>query len=354
MPLPGVAFLQNAAQPGSRRSPANPQNAPAILGQLTSNPANRTAPPAYWFMLMNQHPSSQPMHDASVLAHHDQAARSPANQQANAAFDMMIFAQGQAAQVDVAIGQDIQRVLEAKQSLEQGLAMDVQFIESINLGINQYNERALPVLQGITGMSLGVEPEKWKAWWSDQLGYAYQSDVPETKPTYTDFVTIAPIAPSNSCFAAGTMVQTMNGPRPIESIRTGDEVLSQDTTTGTLAFEVVLTAHRNRPATTLRIKAGDESIVATGIHRFWKAGKGWTMARDLKPGDRLRILGGVTEIQSIVPGETQPVYNLDVAENRDFFVGTQGLLVHDFTFVHPVADPFDRPADLPLTRAKSQ
>ena len=33
-----------------------------------------------------------------------------------------------------------------------------------------------------------------------------------------------------------------------------------------------------------------ESIAATGIHRFWKAGNGWTMARDLKPGDRIRAL----------------------------------------------------------------
>ena len=38
---------------------------------------------------------------------------------------------------------------------------------------------------------------------------------------------------------------------------------------------------------------GGETIVATGIHRFWKAGKGWTMARDLKAGDRLRMIGGV-------------------------------------------------------------
>ena len=39
---------------------------------------------------------------------------------------------------------------------------------------------------------------------------------------------------------------------------------------------------------------------------------------------------------------TQPVYNLDVAANRDFFVGKTGLLVHDFSFVQPVHAPFDR------------
>ena len=50
----------------------------------------------------------------------------------------------------------------------------------------------------------------------------------------------------------------------------------------------------------------------------------------------------MVEVQSIEPDATQPVYNLDVAENRDFFVGKTGLLVHDFSFVQPVLAPFDR------------
>jgi hypothetical protein len=66
------------------------------------------------------------------------------------------------------------------------------------------------------------------------------------------------------------------------------------------------------------------------------------MARDLKAGDRLRMVGGVASIDSIESDQTQPVYNLDVADQRDFFVGKAGLLVHDFTFVQPVLAPFDR------------
>ena len=89
-----------------------------------------------------------------------------------------------------------------------------------------------------------------------------------------------------------------------------------------------------------------ETIVATGIHRFWKAGKGWTMARELKPGDRLRMVGGTVQIESIETDKTQPVHNLDVADNRDFFVGAKGLLVHDFSFVQAVLEPFDRQPDL--------
>ena len=113
-----------------------------------------------------------------------------------------------------------------------------------------------------------------------------------------------------------------------------------------LSFQPVVATHVNGPSTTLRIAIDGETIVATGIHRFWKAGKGWTMARDLKPGDRVRMIDGVVAIQSIEADATQMVYNLDVAENRNFLVGETGLLVHDFSFVHPVAEPFDRQRDL--------
>ena len=70
------------------------------------------------------------------------------------------------------------------------------------------------------------------------------------------------------------------------------------------------------------------------------------MARELTAGDRLRMVGGVVAIDSIEADATQPVYNLDVAENRDFFVGKTGLLVHDFSFVQPVAVPFDRAPEI--------
>jgi len=345
--MPAPVTPQAAAQAGHAIA-ANPQNAAAILNQLTNDPENRSAPPLYWFMLMNQHPSANPMHSAMMLAHLDKVANNPANRSANAAFDLMLTAEGQAAQRDIQIAQDLERLRQSNQNLEQKLAMDVQTIESSNEGIKLYNDRALPVLRAITGLDLGVEPEKWKRWWTDQLGYFYQSDVPETKPTYTEFVIEPALLQGvhNSCFVAGTLVQTMEGPRPIESIRTGDRVLSQGTSTGALAFQPVVATHRSQPAPTLRINAGGESIVATGIHRFWKAGKGWTMARELKAGDRLRMVDGVVEIKSIETDKTQPVYNLDVAENRDFFVGTKGLLVHDFGFVQPVLEPFDRQPEL--------
>ena len=138
-------------------------------------------------------------------------------------------------------------------------------------------------------------------------------------------------------------MRTLEGLRPIEALRVGDQVLSQNTETGRLSFAPVLAVFHNKPAPTFRITLDEtgDSVVATGIHRFWKAGQGWTMSRDLKPGDRIRLVGASAAVESVEPGAMQPVYNLEVEGSRDFFVGERGALVHDSSFVQPVEAPFD-------------
>ena len=89
--------------------------------------------------------------------------------------------------------------------------------------------------------------------------------------------------------------------------------------------------------------------MATGIHRFWKAGRGWVMARDLKPGDEIRTLGGVARVAAVVADRVQPVFNLEVGENQSFFTGKAAALVHDNSLVQPVTGPFDEMPDLAAT-----
>ncbi|HEU5117103.1 MAG TPA: polymorphic toxin-type HINT domain-containing protein, partial [Isosphaeraceae bacterium] len=192
----------------------------------------------------------------------------------------------------------------------------------------------------------GADREGWTKWWTDAKGYAYQPPS-QAKPT---FVQRAPLAyiPAyggvpfhGACFARGTQVQTLDGLKPIETIQVGDRVLTQDVKTGELAYETVLAPVHNPPAETFRVDLGSETIVATGIHRFWKAGEGWAMVRDLKPGDRVRTVGGVAVVQGISGDQKQPVFNLEVASDRNYFVGKTGFLVHDNSLIETVDQPFD-------------
>jgi tetratricopeptide (TPR) repeat protein len=234
------------------------------------------------------------------------------------------------------------------------LAADVREVEATNARIRELNGRVLPMLATLTGRDMGAEPQEWKAWWTDQLGYAFQKQSPTTKPTFTEVVDSPRWSASLECFAAGTPVHTIDGPRAIESIRVGDRVLSQDTSTGVLGFQPVLAIHQTRSAATVRVSLDGETVVATGIHRFWKAGQGWVNARDLKPGDRVRALGAVIEVKGVDAAPSQPVYNLDVAGNHDFLVGKKGFLVHDSNFVKPVPAPFDRGAALAASPSREE
>jgi intein/homing endonuclease len=96
----------------------------------------------------------------------------------------------------------------------------------------------------------------------------------------------------------------------------------------------------------LLVKLGNDTIIATPIHHFWKAGQGWVMARDLKPGDPLRTFGGVARVTSVEPDEVRPVFNLEVVGDQNFFAGQSAALVHDHTLVEASSEPFDAAASL--------
>ncbi|AGA27675.1 polymorphic toxin-type HINT domain-containing protein [Singulisphaera acidiphila] len=259
----------------------------------------------------------------------------------NSAGAAVLAAEGAAARRDTQIANALNVVQQIAAFAQGRLASDVNEIEAVNATVQARNRLTLPVLAAVTGQELGEKQDSWKTWWSDQQGYRYESTEPESKPTFTQVVPMPSIRPHHSCFGAGTLIHTLDGLRKIESIQVGDQVLSQDTRTGTLKFEPVLAVFHNKPSATLRIEWEGESTVATGIHRFWKAGKGWTMARDLAPGDPIRTLNGVAKVRSIQEEAVQPVFNLEVADGKSFFVGERGTLVHDNSLVESTPEPFD-------------
>ncbi len=191
--------------------------------------------------------------------------------------------------------------------------------------VGEFNARVVQVFGAVTGKDLGIDREAARKWWIEERGYAYQAPAPsprqdwtfsDDKPTYIDSV-------HSSCFAAGTPVVTLSGPRPIESLKIGDQVLSQDPRTGRLSYQPVVAALHNDPAIVLHIKLGPDVIKVTGIHRFWKAGAGWVMARDLQPGDRLRTLAGLAEVSAVLMGRVQPVFNLKVQDGQTYFAARE-------------------------------
>jgi len=275
--------------------------------------------------------------------------------------------------VHIPIGQIVLQYQTAALVAEQQLENDILAVQQYNGSVKASNEEVVQVLRSVTGHDEGADQEAWTAWWTDQQGYVYRPPTSFPKPVIVENVPIAytpaPVAitaetyqtgptttattsvvasnqPFHSCFRAGTPVLTLLGPRPIESVRVGDRVLTEDTRTGVIAYEPVVAVYHNRPALTYGVSLGEETISATGIHRFWKAGHGWVMARDLKSGDPIRTLSGVVKVASVETETVQPVFNLEVASGQSFFVGKQGALVHDNSLVQPSPVPFDAAPEL--------
>lgn len=79
-----------------------------------------------------------------------------------------------------------------------------------------------------------------------------------------------------SCFPAGTIVATAIGLRPIESIRSGEQVWSHDVRTGEWRLcHVLETFERYYDGHSVLVTVGNETIEATLLHPFWVvSGKG--------------------------------------------------------------------------------
>jgi hypothetical protein len=225
---------------------------------------------------------------------------------------------------------------------QQWLANDIRDLEQSNANARLTNMRVAYALKTTVGAPdlAADDPDSWRTWWYDRIGYTYTRP-PKVELTQYNFNLPAPTI--MSCFAAGTPVRMLDGPRHIESIRAGDQVLSQSTATGALSFQVVRTVYRNPPARTVKLTLEGGEVLLPGIyHRFWLAGKGWAMARDLKAGDVLRARTGRVTVAAAEAGEVVPVFNLSVASDKTYFVGQREYLVHDNSLPEPgVLKPFD-------------
>jgi hypothetical protein len=241
---------------------------------------------------------------------------------------------------------------------QQQLARDLGTVARRNDVRQRINESARAVLTEITGQDQGPEQESWRRWLSEQQGYAYRSST-APKPVYTRFsrhtqYQFASVGYNRDCFAKGTPVRTLLGPVPIETLRVGDQVLSENPSSGALSYQPVVVVYHNPPSPTLRINLGGEEVVVTPIHRFWRAGKGWALARHLEPGNQIRVLGGLAQVGAVDTDEMQPVFNFEVAGGHSFFVGRQGILVHDNSPIQPASEPFDAAPALTAVASRSR
>jgi hypothetical protein len=202
------------------------------------------------------------------------------------------------------------------------------------------NTRIVAALHEATGQTFGPDADAWTKWLS-QLTDSYLPDAANTPPPSVvslpgaDSLRRISFVPTGiDCFAAGTLITTRRGFVPIEQLRVGDLLWSRDMDDGTVAYQPVIRRITRPPTRQATIVVNGESITATLGHPFRVKDRKWVYARDLKPGDSIKTLGGYRTVERIDQKPAAEAFSIEVANFNTYFVGRTQLLVHDNTPVY--------------------
>ena len=150
-----------------------------------------------------------------------------------------------------------------------------------------------------------------------------------------------------ACFTAGTLVHTAEGVKPIEQIQANDQVKSFDEVTQINTWQKVKRTFQKTTQKLVRVIAGKDTIFATPEHPFYVVNEindgskqgSWSCAGSLKTGLKVLLTSGllasVSDFQAIDTAAT--VYNFEVEKTHTYYVGTEGVLVHNLCGVEALS-----------------
>lgn len=121
--------------------------------------------------------------------------------------------------------------------------------------------------------------------------------------------------------------------KKIEEIEVGDIVWSHNSENGEKELKEVKELFRFNKNSTITLKINGEEIVTTDLHLFYTLEKSWTSAKDLELGDTVVTLSGekykIEAIDKDYYDGIIVVYNFEVEDNHNYYVGDNQVLVHN-------------------------
>jgi hypothetical protein len=133
------------------------------------------------------------------------------------------------------------------------------------------------------------------------------------------------------CFPAGTPVHTNNGLVGIETIAIGTVVWTMNKATGQRELKPVTQVHRRTTLSMIMLELENGTIFqVTPEHRFLVNGE-WREIQNISAAEELELIDGrkITIKNIGLISKVSTVYNFDVADNENYFVTEDGVLVHN-------------------------
>ena len=224
------------------------------------------------------------------------------------------------------------------QEAQQRLVQDIQTVEATNVEHPRAQRPRPPRRETVTGQDFGADRDAWKAWWTDQLGYVYQSPKTQSKPTFTDVVVFSAEPPAD---ALGLLRGRHPGPH--DRRPAGDRVdpgRRPRAVAGHHHRRALVPAGRRRPPQQAGPDAPARDLTArpssppasTGSGRPARAGP-WPATSS--PAT-VRTVGGTAGSNPSNPTRSSRSSTSTSPRTANSSSGQHGCLVHDFSFVQPV------------------
>ena len=142
---------------------------------------------------------------------------------------------------------------------------------------------------------------------------------------------------TGECFTAGTLIHTIQGLKPIETINRGELVWSREEFGDKYDYRPVIATKVTPNAAIFKVKIKHdnglkETINTTAEHPFWIDGQGWRKASILESGMKLLDKHGkttATVISQMALDSNETVYNFEVQDFSTYHIGEIGIWVHN-------------------------
>ncbi|WP_227681246.1 polymorphic toxin-type HINT domain-containing protein [Psychrobacter alimentarius] len=139
------------------------------------------------------------------------------------------------------------------------------------------------------------------------------------------------------CFTAGTLIHTIHGLKPIETINRGELVWSREEFGDNYDYRPVIATKVTPNAAIFEVKIKhdnglEETINTTEEHPFWIDGEGWRKASILEAGMKLLDKHGrstATVVSQTALDKKDTVYNFEVQDFSTYHIGEIGIWVHN-------------------------